>query len=186
MVASRGSSRWAVTLALVLLVTLAALVGIAGLRLAQMRSTPMAVARGVPAAGSAGLPQLEVSADAWSDPLGQSVADALGNYFDAINNHDYAAWVATVTPAFAASNPEAQWEKRYQTSRVGNIRLSRIDQAEPGRLLAMVTFVSTQSVAEAPAGAKSGRVCWGLTFPVVGTPPKIDNPGIGNVMLAGC
>jgi hypothetical protein len=175
-----------VTLALVLLVMLITLVGVAELRLGKMRSAPMAVARGVPAAGSAGAPHIEVSADAWSDPLGQPVAKALSNYFDAINSHNYAAWVGTVTPGFAASNPEAQWEKRYQTSRVGNIRLSRIDQTEPGRLLAMVTFVSTQSVAEAPAGAKSGRVCWGLTFPVVGNPPKIDNPGIGNVMLAGC
>jgi hypothetical protein len=175
-----------VTLVLVLLVTLAALVCIAGLRLAQMRSAPMAAARGLPVAGSAGLPHLEVSADAWSDPLRQPVAEALSNYFDAINTHNYAAWVAAVTAGFAASNPETEWEKQYQTSRMGNIRLSRIDRTGPDRLLAMVTLVSTQSVTDAPHGAKSGRVCWGLTYPLVGNPPKIDNPGIGNVMLASC
>ena len=170
------------TLVVVLVVALGSLIGIAGLRLAQMRSEPLAFPRtfagpsgpeAAPMTG-AGSPDVEVSVDAWADPSGKAVADALGNFFDAINSKSYAAWTDTVTPQFVASQPEAIWSKGYGTTTDGTIRLARIDRAAPGRLLALVYFVSVQNPEDGPEGLKIAQICWRQAIPLTGQPLKVD------------
>jgi len=186
-----------VTLVVVLVVALGSLVGIAGLRLAQMRSEPMAFPstfagpnphhpEPAPMTG-AGSSDIEVSFDAWADPSGRAVADALGNYFNAINSKSYPDWTNAVTPAFAAANPEDAWLKGYATSTDGTIRLARIDQIAPGRMLALVYFVSAQNPQDAPEGLKIPQICWREAFPLTGQPLKVDvNNNQGDVLRGPC
>jgi hypothetical protein len=193
----QGDRRWAVTLVVVLVVTLGALIGIAGLRLAQMRSEPMAFprtftgpdpARPEPAPMTgAGSPNVEVSGDAWADPSGRAVATLLSQYFDAINAKNYAAWTGTVTPATVTANPEASWRKEYATKTDGTIRLARIDQVSQDRYLALVYFVTAQAPQDGPEGLKIPQICWRVSFPLTGQPLKIDiGSKLNDVLLGAC
>jgi hypothetical protein len=181
----RGDRRWAVTLVVVLLVTLGALVGVAGLRLAQMRAVPLAAPRAFPVEG-AGSTSLEVSADAWAHSSSQAVQDVLSRYFEAINQKNYAAWAATVTPALAAEQPEAAWRQGYRSTQDGTIRLSRIDEVAPGRLVALVSFVSAQRPEDAPNRLNLAQICWRVSMPLAGDPLRVDVSKPGGVLQGKC
>jgi hypothetical protein len=184
-VARQGDQRWAVTLVVVLVVALGSLFGVAGIRLAQMRSTPFAFTRGIPEVGAGG-PTLEVSADAWADANGAAVTHVFDRYFAAINAKNYHDWVATVSPEFAATKSQDAWQKGYATTSVGTIRLARIDAASAGRWVAMVSFISTQDEADGPNGAKAPRVCWRVSYPLSGSPLRIETPDPGDILYASC
>jgi hypothetical protein len=182
--ASRGDSRWAVTLVVVLVVALGAMIGVAGLRLAQLRTVPLAYGRPYPAVG-AGTPKLEVSEDVWTDPSSQAVYDTLNQYFTAINTKDYALWSATVTSARATQEPESTWRNSIRT---GTIRLARIDQVGPGRLIALVSYASQQDPKDAPAPYtnKDQQLCWRVALPMVGSPPRVDVKNPGDTLIGPC
>lgn len=173
------------TLVVVLVVALGALLGIAGLRLAQMRSVPMAGVREPPAAG-AGSSDLEVSGDVFADPDSKAVAAVLDRYFKAISSQNYAAWTATVTPARAGERSQDDWLKGYRTTHDGTIRLTRIDELGPGKLVAMVSFVSTQDPQDGPAAFKQAQLCWRQTLPLTGSPPRVDVSKPGDVLQGPC
>lgn len=181
-----GNHRWAVTLVVVLVVALVALIGIGGLRLAQMRSVPMAAAR-APIAG-AGAPDVEVSVDAWLHPASGATQHALGRYFEAINRHSYADWARAVTPARAAVESEAVWNQTYRSTRDGTIRISRIDDLSGGRLIAFVSFVSQQDPQDSPEPFKNkvDQVCWRISFVLAGDPLRVDQTPSGNILLGKC
>lgn len=174
-----------VTLVVILLVLVGALVGVAGLRLAQLRTVPLAAPRALPAFG-AGSTTLELSSDAWADASGPAVSALLGRYFDAINTKNYQDWVTTVTPARAAGQTEQTWLQGYASTVDGTIRLSRIDSAGPGRLVAMVSYLSTQRPEDAPQGLAAARICWREAMPLVGDPPLIDVAKPGAVLRGRC
>jgi hypothetical protein len=173
-----------VTLVIVLVVALGAMLGVAGLRLAQMRAVPLAAPRAQPAQG-AGSTALEVSADVWAHPQAGVVEDVLGRYFNAINSKNYQAWAATVTPALVSQQPETTWRQGYNSTTDGTIRVSRIDAFGPGKLVALVSYVSVQRPEDGPEGLKTGRICWRAAFPLVGSPPLIDIGKPGSVLLRG-
>lgn len=173
------------TLVVVLVVALGAMIGVAGLRLAQMRAVPMAAPRALPAQG-AGSPGVEVSVDAWAHPGAQAVQDLLGRYFEAINTKNYIAWAATVTPARAGQQPETAWRQSYASTTDGTIRISRIDEVGPGKLAALVSYLSVQNPEDAPDGLKAGRICWRASFPLVGNPPLIDVGPPSSVLRGAC
>jgi hypothetical protein len=174
-----------VTLVVVLLVLVGALIGVAGLRLAQMRAVPLAAPRALPASG-AGSTSLEVSNDAWAYSSGPAVQDVLSRYFDAINAKNYAAWTTTVTPARAAQQTEAAWQQGYATTVDGTIRLSRIDEVSPGHLVALVSYLSVQRPEDGPEGLKTSRICWRESIPLVGDPLQIDVGKSGSTLRGAC
>lgn len=173
------------TLVVVLVVAVGGLLGVAGLRLAQMRAVPMAAPRALPAQG-AGTTTLEVSTDAWAYAEAPAVQDVLSRYFDAINTKNYAAWTGTVTPALAAQQSESSWRQGYASTVDGTIRLSRIDQAAPGRMIALVSYLSVQRPEDAPDGLKAPRICWRASYPLVGDPPRIDVGQTGSILRGAC
>lgn len=173
------------TLVVVLLVVLGALLGVAGLRLAQMRAVPLAAPRALPASG-AGSSSLEVSDDVLAYASAPAVEDVLTRYFDAINTKNYPAWAATVTAAKAAQQSEDAWRQGYASTVVGTIRVSRIDEEGPGRLVAMVSYLSTQRPEDAPQGLQAARICWRESIPLVGNPPKIDTSRSGAILRGAC
>jgi hypothetical protein len=174
-----------VTLVVVLLVLVGALIGVAGLRLAQMRAVPLAAPRALPGVGP-GSTSLEVSNDAWSYSSGPAVQDVLTRYFDSINTKNYPGWLATVTPARAAAQTPEQWQKGYASTVDGTIRLSRIDEIAPGRLVALVSYLSTQRPEDAPQGLQTARICWREAIPLVGDPPLIDVGKSGSILRGAC
>jgi len=128
-----------VTLVVVLFVVVGSLLGVAGLRLAQMPCG--ALARAARAAGhrcrddrARGEQRRLVVL------LGAAVQDVLSAYFDAINTKNYAAWAATVTPARAAQQPEAAWQQGYASNRRRHHPAQPDRRGGPGRLVAMVSY----------------------------------------------
>jgi hypothetical protein len=174
-----------VTLVVVLVVAVGAVVGLSGLKLAQLRSVPLAAPRALPAQG-AGPTAVEMSADVWAHSSGAAVYDVVKRHFGAINTKDYAAWTATVVPARAAQQPEAAWRQAYASTVDGTIRVSRIDEEAPGRLVAMISFISTQRPDSAPDDLKAPRICWRAAFSLVGDPPVIDVSRSGSLLRGAC
>ncbi|MBV9312906.1 MAG: hypothetical protein JO100_04005 [Pseudonocardia sp.] len=172
-------------LAVALVVALGVALGLAGLRLAQLRSVPMAVSRAVPAQGS-GSSVVELSADTWAYSSAQAVQDLFQRYFDAINTKNYDAWETTVVPALVAQQPEASWHQAYGSTVDGTIRISRIDERSPGRLVALVSFISTQRADSATDDLKAGRICWREAFALTGEPPVIDVVRNRSVLRGSC
>lgn len=129
----------------------------------------------VPATG-AGSTAVTLSADALAHPRHQEVADRVQAYFDAINARDHAAWAAVVTPERAAEQPPDVWQAGLRSTRDGSIRVDRIVDDAPGTVLALVRFVSTQDLADAPADQRLARICWRQSFAMTGTPVRMAAP----------
>lgn len=174
-----------VTLVVVLVIVLCAAWGLAGLRLAQLRSVPLAAPRAIPVQGP-GATTVETSADSWAHSEGPAVLEVLSRHFDAINAKDYPAWASTVVSARVSQQPEMAWRQAYASTIDGTIRISRIDESSPGRLIALVSFVSTQRPESAPDDLKAPRICWRTAFTLVGEPPLIDVSRSGSLLRGAC
>lgn len=181
----RGDQRLVLTLVIMLVVALGAAVAVAGLQRAQLRSVPLAAPRALPAQG-AGSTAVEVSADVWAHPASGPVQDLMARHFGAINAKNYPAWAATVSPVRAAELPEPAWREAYASTTDGTVRISRIDEVGPGRLLALVSFVSVQRPADAPDALRTGRICWRSTYALVGEPMVIEAGNPGSVLRGAC
>ena len=103
-------------------------------------------------------PSAEVS------PYGQEVADLLMRYFSAINQHDYDAWLATVSTEQAKRNPD-QWAVDYSTTHDSDVYVSDIDPGHP--LLVRLQFVSHQAVEYAPSALPLPCVRWDVTYQIL-------------------
>lgn len=139
--------------------------------MAGNRQPPSAPATG---AGSA---TVTLSLDAARHPSGPGIAAQLQRHYDAINRRDFAAWKTTVVEKRAAVLPEPAWRKAYASTTDGTIHIDRIDPPDAGApedtLVARLRLVSTQDLADAPDEAKAARVCWLISLPMEGTPPRI-------------
>ncbi len=49
-----------------------------------------------------------------------------------------------------------------------------------------VRFVSAQDVEDAPADLPVERICWRVTLPMTGTPPRIDVTRGGSSVAVAC
>ncbi len=177
--------RGQVTLSLVLVVALVLVVVVGVLRLAQMRSVPLGAARAAPTQG-AGPATVELSADAANHSAATTVRDLLTKHFDAINDKDYQTWATTVVPARVTGQPKTAWDDAYDSTTDGTIRISRIDEQGPNRLLALVSFTSTQDPSSGPERFKLPQLCWRVAFQLVGDPPLIDVSRVGSQLLGPC
>lgn len=140
---------------------------------------------GLPVAG-VGSELVELSPDARVHPAGGAVLAQLQVHYDAINNGDYAAWRTTVVPARGEGLPEPAWREAYATTRDGSMRVHRIDDLPDGTLLVRVGFISTQDLEHAPAAAPAERVCWLVSLPMTGSPPRIGETRSGSSRPRAC
>jgi hypothetical protein len=134
----------------------------------------------------AGAPTVELSADAERHPSGIAVRGQLQRYFDAINSRDYGLWSAAVVPARVAQQSRNQWLAGIDSTVDGTIRVDRVDDLGGGRVLALVRFVSTQSLEDAPAGLTVPRICWRASMPMAGNPPRLDTGNAGSMLGEPC
>ncbi|HEX6521068.1 MAG TPA: hypothetical protein VF070_13835 [Streptosporangiaceae bacterium] len=104
-----------------------------------------------PSDGSA----VTVAASVSQDPNASSVATFLGQYFTAINNHDYQSYSSLLSPQLQQGMTQAQFENGYRTTSDSNETLVSISTASDGDLAAEVTFTSHQDPADSPDQSES-------------------------------
>ncbi len=109
---------------------------------------------------------VRLSLDADMHPDGERVRELLQRYFDAINARDYDQWAKTVTADRVNRILRARWESDYETSRDGTILVHRLETVSPTRLRVLMTFVSTQAIAKAPADLQADCIRWRVVYPV--------------------
>jgi len=134
----------------------------------------------------AGETVVELSDDAERHPAAGPVRDQLQRYFDAINSRDHALWTTAVVAERVAAQPREQWTAAVDTTVDGTIRVDRIDDLGPDRVLALVRFVSTQSLDDAPAELRVPRICWRGALPMTGSPPRLATGDAASMLSASC
>lgn len=91
-----------------------------------------------------------VGAGASQDPDASSVAAFLGQYFTAINAHDYQSYLSLLSPRLQRGLTPAQFDEGYRSTVDSNEKLIGISTAPDGDLAAEVTFTSHQNPADSP------------------------------------
>ncbi len=84
------------------------------------------------------------------DPNASSVAGFLGQYFAAINAHDYQSYLSLLSPQLQQATTQAQFDKGYRSTADSDERLVGLSTASDGDLTAEVTFTSHQNPADSP------------------------------------
>jgi hypothetical protein len=96
-----------------------------------------------------------VGTGASQDPDASSVAAFLGQYFAAINDHDYQSYISLLSPQVQQGITQAQFDKGYRSTVDSHETLVGISTASDGDLAAEVTFTSHQNPADSPDQSES-------------------------------
>lgn len=115
---------------------------------------------------SLGTSLVSISAEAAMQPRAADVVALIDRHFTAINNRDYDTWQTTVVPQRATQQPPSSWMKAYRSTRDEQVSISAISDTGSGELDVGLTFISNQSVVDAPATLRVPRICWSTTWPV--------------------
>ena len=104
---------------------------------------------------------VRLSDTAAAHPRANEIQSVLQQYFDAINNRDYASWIGVVSADQSAPQTEQQWTQDYSSTTDSNLALMVIAD-EP--LRARMMFTSEQDVALAPASLPVSCINWDITY----------------------
>lgn len=118
----------------------------------------------VPETGQPGPSTVQGTTDAVAHPLYGTVRGVLQSYFDAINLKDYRKWSGTVTPDRLKTQPEEQWRLQYRSTRDGSIVVYRIEAGADDTAKVLLSFRSTQDVADAPPELPVGCIQWNVVW----------------------
>jgi hypothetical protein len=138
----------------------------ATIALDEVTSSESGVPSSVPRSEQPGDRTVRLSVDAGLHPDGERVRTLLQRYFDAINARDYQAWKDNVTSEVARRLREPQWQANYQTTTDGSVVVQRIDASSTERLRVLISFVSVQDVAKAPADLPVDCIRWRVVYPM--------------------
>jgi hypothetical protein len=97
---------------------------------------------------SLGNSTVAISETAATNPAAAAVVALLTSYFTAINDHDYAAYKKVHTKALRSDMTEAEFTKGYRSTQDSEIVITDLGTGPDGRLMASVTFISTQDAAD--------------------------------------
>jgi len=106
---------------------------------------------------------ITIGAGASQDPDASSVADFLGQYFTAINDHDYQSYLSLQSPQIQQGMTQQQFEKGYRSTVDSSETLVGISTSPDGDLAAEVTFTSHQNPADSPDQSES-CTNWNITL----------------------
>ena len=98
---------------------------------------------------------MTVGAGAAQDPNAASVAAFLGQYFAAIDAHNYQSYYSLLSPQVQQGTSRAQFDQGYRSTADSNETLVGISTASDGDLAAEVTFTSHQNPADSPDHSES-------------------------------
>lgn len=104
---------------------------------------------------------VRLSAAAGGHPRAAEVQTTVQQYFDAINNRDFAAWTHSVAAAQSAPQTESQWVNDYSTTTDSNLTVVGISD-DPLRVRMM--FTSEQDVELAPKSLPVDCINWDVTY----------------------
>jgi hypothetical protein len=104
---------------------------------------------------------VRVSTRAAAHPRSAEVRQALQNYFDAINEHDFDAWKRSVATQESAPQTPDRWRADYRSTVDSNIAVMTVSD-EP--LRARTMFTSQQDVALAPPSLPEPCINWDVTY----------------------
>jgi hypothetical protein len=114
--------------------------------------------------------------DAYASPWQNKVQVLLQNYFDAINQHLYPQWRASVTANRAQQEPESQFARDFRSTHDSDIVVYRIDRTPAQGLLVMVAFRSRQATTDAPVDFPYACIQWQVVWPLA---PVADGYRVG-------
>jgi hypothetical protein len=121
--------------------------------------------RGAASAGhrnaGAGRPAVVMAPAVRDRPGARPASRFLARYFQAINHHDYQAYLRLFAPASRAALAQGGFLAGYGSTHDAAARLIRLTSAGPGQLAATVTFTSHQDASASPAHASCLR--WRIT-----------------------
>jgi hypothetical protein len=132
-------------------------------------AAPLVVSTGsssVPHSAEPGPSVVTVTPDVLRFAHHTEVQQLFQTYFDAINAKQYDQWRSVVTSDLAEEEPRAQFLSGYQSTRDGSILVYRVDSAPDNGLRVLLSFHSTQDVADAPAKFPYGCVAWQVVSPL--------------------
>lgn len=114
-----------------------------------------------PAAGPSNNQTVQLSAAAKAHPQANRVQQLLQAYFDAINNHDYAAWSEVVTVAQTKHQSSDRWLQAYASTVDSSIWVQSLSGSP---LRAALHFTSEQDPDLAPADLQVACIDWVLSY----------------------
>lgn len=114
-----------------------------------------------PTAGPSNNQTVQLSATARSDPRAEQVQQLLQAYFDAINNHDYAAWSQVVTATQTQHQDSDRWLQAYASTVDSSIWVQSLS-GTPVR--AALRFTSEQDPELAPPDLQVDCIDWVLSY----------------------
>ncbi len=112
-----------------------------------------------------------------NDPLFGRVQNAIQNYFNATNKHDYSLWRTTMTSDVTQTETQAHWENGNRSTRDSDMTVYRIEATERGADV-FGSFTSHQELADAPSDLKSKCINWWMVWPM-------QDVGSGNFRIGG-
>ncbi len=140
---------------------------------AASSAPPVVVAPGstsVPSTEEPGPTTVLVTPDVAHFPLNTEVQQVLQTYFDAINTRSYQQWRSVVTPGLASTKSQSDFVQGYRTTRDGSIVVYRVDTTLDNGLRVLLTFHSTQNLADAPKTFQHQCIVWHLVWPLTFDP----------------
>ncbi|GAB2565020.1 hypothetical protein [Kribbella endophytica] len=114
---------------------------------------------------------VSVAPEASQDPATTAVVELLTTYFAAINNHDYLTYQSQQTPAAQKLLTRPAFATGFRSTVNSEVNLLSITPTTDGRLLAKLTFTSTQDTADGPQGQTCTQ--WSVSKYLKGEPPTL-------------
>lgn len=114
-----------------------------------------------PAQSAAG--PVTITGSAAQNPGAQAIAAFLGQYFSAINAHDYQTYISLLSPAAQQNFTEAQFQDGYASTTDSAETLVDVSTAADGDTVAAVTFTSSQTASQS---VNQADTCtdWGISL----------------------
>ena len=150
----------------------------------QVSSEPSETA--APSVPNVGNELVTVAPEAAQDPSAPEVVELLTAYFTAINNHDYDSYQAQHTRAAQATTSRRSFVSGYRSTADSEITLLGLSTATDGRMLAQVSFVSSQNAEDGPGGQTCTRWTVGKFLEGQGTNLRIGKALSGHVSHEAC
>jgi hypothetical protein len=123
--------------------------------------TPAATATpGSPGTGGGGV--VTLGPDVSGQPAAATIAAFLGQYFRAINDHDYQAYFSLFTPSGQHGLSQQAFNSGASTSADSGETLVALSPAQHGKTAATITFISHQSPAQ--SATKTACTVWRITL----------------------
>lgn len=114
-----------------------------------------------PVAGPSTNQTVQLTPTVKSHPQAEQVRQLLQSYFDAINNHDYAAWAAVVTAPQTKNQSSDRWLQAYASTADSSIWVQSLSGSP---LRVALRFTSEQDPDLAPPDLQVDCIEWALSY----------------------